>query len=192
MGRSVPFACVCGVVHGSLDVTPRGGRHLTCACKSCRSAEVHLGQPDPGAAGVAIYQTTPDRITIDAGHDRLAVMRLSPKGLFRWHATCCNSPLFNTMPGPGLPFVGVLVARIPDPDPLGPVMARVNIPTVSGKPRNEGIMASTFGLLRRAMQAKLTGRGKRTPFFSPDGSPTAPVHVISLEDRQAAEASLTR
>ena len=34
-------------------------------------------------------------------------VRLTPKGLFRWHTTCCNTPVGNTL-RPSVPFVGIV------------------------------------------------------------------------------------
>ena len=138
-----------------------------------------------------IFQTTPDRVHFKAGQDRLAVQRLSPKGLNRWYATCCNSPLCNTLAGPGFPFVGFLSGRMPEPAPLGPIMSRANIPNGTGKPGQEHVLAAGLGLMRRALMARLTGRWKKTPFFDVDTkAATAPVHVISLEEKEAALAAL--
>jgi hypothetical protein len=44
----------------------------------------------------------------------LRLMRLSEKGLLRWYAGCCDTPLFNTMATPKVPFVGVLTDRLDD------------------------------------------------------------------------------
>jgi len=48
-------------------------------------------------AGVALYQTRPDCVHIDDGAEHLACLRLSPKGLLRWYASCCDTPLANTL-----------------------------------------------------------------------------------------------
>jgi len=40
----------------------------------------------------------------------IAGIRLTPKGVFRWHASCCKMPLGNTL-GRAIPFVGSSMAR---------------------------------------------------------------------------------
>ena len=59
--------------------------------------------------GSEVFQTTPARIEFTQGADQLACMRLSPKGLMRWYARCCNTPIANTLPSPGMAFAGILV-----------------------------------------------------------------------------------
>jgi hypothetical protein len=41
--------------------------------------------------------------------ERIVGLRLTPNGLYRWYASCCKTPLGNTL-GPAIPFVGI-VAR---------------------------------------------------------------------------------
>jgi Family of unknown function (DUF6151) len=42
------------------------------------------------------------------GQDQIEGLRLTPKGLYRWYAKCCNTPVGNTR-APALPFVSMLV-----------------------------------------------------------------------------------
>ena len=41
------------------------------------------------------------------GQHRIVGLRLTPKGLFRWYASCCNTPVGNTLT-PAIPFVGIV------------------------------------------------------------------------------------
>ena len=112
---AIGFTCTCGAIAGTVDVpSPAAGNHLVCHCPDCRAATIHLGRPDPGADGTELWQTTPDRVTITRGADRLAIQQLSPKGLYRWYATCCATPMFNTLRSPRLAFVGLLADRLDD------------------------------------------------------------------------------
>ncbi|XYH92920.1 DUF6151 family protein [Sorangium sp. So ce1128] len=50
-------------------------------------------------------QVAPSSISFDRGSELIAAVRLTPKGLYRWYASCCKTPLGNTVK-PQLPFVG--------------------------------------------------------------------------------------
>lgn len=184
----VAFSCKCGTVRGHLDVpSPAAGNHITCHCPDCRASAIHLGQPDPGAeAGIALWQTTPDHVHLSAGADRLAIQRLSPKGLMRWYASCCNTPLFNTLRNPRLAFVGLAVERLADPAPLGPQIGHAFMKGTNGKYRHEGFNRIGFRIVKMMLAANLSGRWRQTPFFDASGAPTAPAHVLSREERAAA------
>jgi hypothetical protein len=135
---------------------------------------------------VDLFQTSPDTIHVDTGIGQLAILRLSPNGPLRWYAACCKTPLFNTLSRPGLPFATVMVARLETPDCLGPVIAESFVPQPGGPPkhRNGGRMA--WGIMRRMIASRLSGRWKQTPFFDLEtGEPVVPIHLISKEDRAA-------
>jgi hypothetical protein len=130
----VGFSCRCGGIAGRLTgVDPDKGTHVRCHCDDCRRANAHFGIPGTREAGVGLWQTTPDKVKIDKGAVNLRLMRLSPRGLLRWYAGCCDTPLFNTMATPKVPFVGVLTDRLADTAPLGPSSPRASskAPTAS-------------------------------------------------------------
>ena len=175
-GADIPFACRCGTVTGTLqDVRPSEGTHVICHCNACARAMALSGLGDEAQDGVDLWQTTPDRIEIATGADHLVPVRLSPKGLFRWTAKCCDTPMFNTFSGPGLPFTGVLTRNLADLAPLGPVIAHGFVTGPDGKQRHQHGHRVVWRLLKRTVVAKLSGRGRKTPFFQADGTPiTAP------------------
>lgn len=182
------FSCTCGTLTGRI-VGPIGGAgmHIACHCNSCRCAELVLNQPDPRPAPVHVFQTTPDRVVIDAGADQLAVLRMTDKSkTYRWYAACCNAPLVTTGPGPGFPFASVNVGRITDPAPLGKPKAEAFVPQPGGGTKNKLGFGFVYGFLTRTMAARLSGRWKQTPFFDvATGTPNGPVRVLTSEDRAA-------
>jgi hypothetical protein len=178
--QDVGFGCSCGQITGTLrGIDGWTGSLAVCHCPDCRAAEVYLHQPDPDPNGVRLYQTTPDRIQFITGQDKLAVLRLSDKGLMRWYAVCCGAPLFNTMPGPKFGFASLHVARVADPAPLGPVIGDVN-----GPGGNSGLARLVLGVLRRSTLARLSGRWKQTPFFDVGtGAPVVAPKVLTPKER---------
>lgn len=181
------FSCTCGGLAG--EITAEGvasGTHVVCFCRDCRAGQLYLGQPDPAPGPVDIFQMTPDCIRITKGADNLAVMRLGPKGLFRWYASCCNAPLATTTENSKFPFAGFDVKRIAEPELLGPIKTRAYVPQPNGKTKHENPAPALFGLIRRLITARLTGRWRQTPFFdTATGTPTADPMVITREERAA-------
>lgn len=181
------FSCDCGCVTGRLAASAVGsGVHAVCFCRDCRAAELWLGRPDPAPGPVDVFQTTADRFRIDKGSDRIGLMRLGPKGMMRWYATCCGAPLFNTLSRPGLPFAAIHTARLDDPDRTGPVQARGFVARPGGGTRHEGWGMIIFRVLGGMAAARMSGRWRQTPFFDPKTAlPMVPARVLSRNERAA-------
>ena len=162
------FSCSCGQLQGTLsEAALHHGTRVDCFCPDCRAAELYFNQPDPAPGPVSLFQTTPDMVELTAGADKLGLMRLSPNGLFRWHSTCCNTPMFNTLTTPRIPFMGILTKQMDPERSLGKVQAQVHIP-VRGKPaKHKGMGRMAMGIFRRALLSWTSGRAQKTPFFDP-------------------------
>lgn len=173
-GTDIAFACRCGTLSGVLKyANPDIGTHARCHCASCRRALDLYGIPGTREEGVGIFQTTPDRLRIVTGADQLGLMQLSPKGLFRWYAKCCDTPMFNTQRSAKVPFVGIYTSRLADTGPLGPVIVEGFMETDSGKSRHVGLSRMMWRFSKRVMKARVSGRWRQTPFFDADGAPVA-------------------
>ena len=91
----------------SLRRGPRGGEgplartvnRVICYCDDCQAFAHQLGRADllDSNGGTDIVQVAPASPHIRQGQDKIAALRLSPKGLYRWHARCCNTPVGNTL-----------------------------------------------------------------------------------------------
>lgn len=186
---AITFRCSCGLIEGSVQPAgPAHGTHVECFCRDCRAARIHLGEGDTAPGGVPIYQTTPDHVHISRGLDNLGLMRLGPEGLFRWYATCCNVTLFNTLPKPSMPFVGLSADRIVDTKLIGPVIAQVNRPAgPDGKGGSRFPLGLVLKIFGRLAAARLSGRWKSTPFFDvATGQPIVAPVVLTKAEREAA------
>ena len=163
----IRFSCKCGTVHGRLtDVGPRPdqGTRIVCHCADCRGAAHWIDPTRDLARPMPYYQTTPDRLVIAAGGDRLAAMSWRNPKFLRWYASCCGTPLFNTPATPGVPFVSVYLEALEDPAPLGPVRGEAFVPDPKGgKPTHRGAPVFVWGLIRRSLPARLSGRWKAIP-----------------------------
>jgi hypothetical protein len=92
-----------------VNVSPSVGTRVICYCASCQAFARFLGGTDilDPQGGSDILQVSPSHVRITDGADRLRAMRLTEKGLIRWYADCCKTPVGNTIGG-GFPFIGVV------------------------------------------------------------------------------------
>src|SRR5579871_5449944 len=111
MSGQVEVRCRCGEVRGIVTgPSPQTVNRVVCYCDDCQAYAHQLGRADllNAKGGSDIVQFAPNTLSFTRGQDRIAGLRLTPKGLYRWYATCCNTPVGNTL-GPAIPFVGIPV-----------------------------------------------------------------------------------
>lgn len=192
-GTKVPFSCDCGQVHGTInEVAPNRGNLVTCYCKSCQTAAQILGatQVLDAHGGTAVFQTVPSKITFVAGADQLACLRLSPKGLLRWYAACCDAPLFTMPDAKWFAIAGLNMARIDDADKgaFGKPIA-FNSTKSARNPtsdlKDHGLKRAFIRLTWRALKA-FVRRDSGSPFFTERGKIAVTPRVLTLEERKAA------
>ena len=190
-GQDLPFQCACGMVKGTLrGVGPTKGNRVDCYCKDCRAAEVFADPKRASATGpVHLFQTAPSRISLEAGHDQLAVFAMSAKGPLRWYAKCCGTMLCNTLRTPKVAFAAMFTDCVPDAATLGPAKTRAFVTKSNGKVGHDGLRHAVLNLASTAIPARITGAWKNTPFFDTDTlKPVCDVHTLTKEERAAATA----
>ncbi|AUX40633.1 hypothetical protein SOCE26_020340 [Sorangium cellulosum] len=198
MSRDVELQCRCGKVHGWLrDASPSAVNRAVCYCDDCQAFAHHLGRADllDEHGGSDIVQVAPSTVSFDRGSELAAAVRLNPKGLYRWYASCCKTPLGN-MVSPRLPFIGIvaeLFQKAPGARPLdevvgaprGGILGKFAIgepPPGSVKP-NVRLIAH---VARKLLSWTLRGKGWPHPFFDrASGKPKYPVTVLSAAERDA-------
>lgn len=190
--------CRCGQVRGEMD-TSRAYARATCYCKDCRAFARFLGVPDvlDAAGGTDIVPVAPAAVRFTAGSEHVACMSLSPKGLLRWYAACCRTPLANTPRQPNLPYVGMVSACFDAPPQavdaaFGP-RARIVLNTQSATSPVRGspmaLAIGTLHILIGVLGVKLR-RERTSPFFDPTGHPLRDPEVISREQRRDLERAV--
>ncbi len=185
--QDLAFSCTCGTLTGTmLETGPSTGVRLDCFCSSCRAAEVYTQNPDPSPAGVALFQTTPDRVRFDTGLDNLAAFEISKSGPLRWYAKCCGATLFNTLRTQKIAFAALRVDRLEDPKSLGSVRARAFVRQTNGTTKHENARLIYWNLLQSAGPRLINGRWRITPFFDPETrQPVRDVHRLTKAERSA-------
>jgi hypothetical protein len=188
--------CRCGEVRGFVaDASPHTVNRVVCYCDDCQAFAHHLGRADllDPHGGSDIVQLAPGSLTFVQGQDRIVGLRLTPKGLFRWHTTCCNTPVGNTV-SPTIPFVGIVVQAFDSgtqrPDdvfgrPIGAILGKYAIGDVPGASRGMGL-SLMLRAIRMVLGWRLRGRAWPNPFFARETrAPIYPVEVLSPSEREA-------
>jgi Family of unknown function (DUF6151) len=186
---SHPIQCRCGTLQGAI-ADARDVNRVVCYCRDCQAFAYFLGRAADvldERGGSDIVQTLPRKLSFTRGQEALACMRLTPKGLLRWYARCCNTPIGNTLATPRVSFIGLLHSCLEsDGKPLdevfGPVRAWVNTKSARGEPKPKvvgmGTAASWF--VKTTLRARFNGDYSRTPLFHTDtGTPITSPRVLT-------------
>ena len=199
----LPMQCACGTVRWvARDVASARWSHLVCYCDDCQSFAhvLERGEDTLDAhGGTEIFQMSPARLEITAGADRLACLRLTPKGLLRWYASCCRTPIGNTLASRAVPFVGLILRCVdrsgaPTLDgALGPIRARGYARFAKDRARLDARdrfpISMMLRLARMGLAARLRGDHRRSPFFDAEtGAPVSPPRVLDAAEHAAVRA----
>lgn len=196
MTTRTELRCRCGEVRGFVaDASPRTVNRIVCYCDDCQALAHHLGRPDllDVHGGSDIVQLAPASLTFVQGQDRIVGLRLTPKGLLRCYASCCHTPVGNTL-SPAIPFVGIVVqafdggAQRADAAfgrPVGAIFGKFAIgdPPADSKRMSLPLM---WRAIRMVLGWRLSRRAWPHPFFRRDTrAPIYPVTVLSQSERDA-------
>lgn len=190
------FACRCGQVRGELDPA-RAYARATCYCRDCQAFARWLGQAGvlDAAGGTDIVAMAPDGLRITQGFDKMSCMSLGPRGLLRWYASCCRTPLGNIPRDPKLYYLGVPVPAIAEPaaaidaayGPRGRIA--VSPESALGNVAASGLarFAGTLRIVANLLGARLRGR-RNAVLFDADGLPLREPLVLDKAERDALTA----
>jgi hypothetical protein len=188
-----PLQCRCGTIKGFVD-DPQSANRAMCYCNDCQAFAHFLGREREildERGGSDVVQILPKNVTFSQGSEALACMRLTEKGLLRWYAACCSTPIGNTLDTYKFSFIGLLHSCLETPDrPLqdsfGPIRVWVNTKGAKGnpKPKTVGIGKAVLWFIATTMKARVNGSYKQTPFFLVDeGTPIVSPRVLTSEER---------
>ncbi|MGE0806712.1 MAG: DUF6151 family protein [Burkholderiaceae bacterium] len=191
--------CRCGTLQGELRVSRSATRAL-CYCADCQAYARFLASGGTGgtalddSGGTEVVAMHPRDLSFTGGLDALACLSLRPRGLLRWYARCCRTPIGNTPRNPRIAYVGVVHSCLGEAAArraaFGPVRIAVNTKSAYGPvpavPLASRALAM-FNLAGSLLAARLSGSHRQTPFFA-DGS-RAPIHepyVLTEDERRLA------
>lgn len=183
-----PIQCQCGTVRAQLHGSGTYNR-IACYCTDCRAFARFLGGDAilDKQGGTQIVQVAQARLRFTHGLDHLAVMRLSEKGLMRWYASCCNTPIGNTLDTPSISFIG-LIHSCMDAKQLdarfGSKITNVNTQSALGipKPNPEGLGKVVLRFLAITGIALANGSYKKSVLFKVNGQAIAKPRVLTTTE----------
>jgi hypothetical protein len=181
--------CRCGTIRGFVHDPQRANRAV-CYCHDCQAFAHFLGKSDEildDRGGSEVIQVLPSNVTFTEGIEALACMRLTAKGLLRWYAGCCNTPIGNTLDNFKISFVGLVHTCLessgrPLQESFGPIRAWVNTKGAKAtpKPKAVGMGTTILWFLANVARARIDGSYRQTPFFFVDkGTPIVAPRVLS-------------
>jgi hypothetical protein len=177
------------------NVSPKAVNRAVCYCNDCQAFLHHLGRADllDEHGGSDVVQVAPASLAFLRGSERIVAVRLQAKGLYRWYASCCNTPVGNTLK-PAFPFVGIVIgvfeasaSRRDDffGKPVGASFGRFAIGSAP-----EGSAGVDLRVLARVLAMvvrwRVTGRTWPHPFF--DRATRAPSHPVTTLTRAERDA----
>jgi hypothetical protein len=195
---SRPFACACGALRGEVAAAATTVRGV-CYCRDCRAYARFLGTPGVTDAlgGTEVVATLPNHVRFTAGLDRLACMSLKERGLLRWYASCCNTPIANTPRNPRIAYAGLVHSCLDHAASLDASFGRkriiVNTDSVKGQVRATPVstVLAVANLMARGLVARMTGAARNNPFFlRGTRTPIRTPRVLSKEERERAYGSI--
>ncbi|MFC5460946.1 DUF6151 family protein [Massilia niabensis] len=198
---TIELRCRCGKLQGEVDAAGVAARAV-CYCKDCqafaRFLEREGGKADvlDAAGGTEVAATLPGAVRFTSGLEHLGCMSLSPRGLYRWYATCCRTPIGNTPRDRKTPYVGLVRACLDaPPETLDRQLGRSRIVVETGsalapvKPTPVRTAWAVVKIGTSILRARIGGGYRNNPFFLSDGSaPLRQPRVLTLDER----AALTR
>ena len=148
----------------------------------------------------------PGRVKFAVGTDALRCLCLGDRGVFRWYADCCRTPIANSA-GPGFPVIGVIHSVMDQAftnqdfmdhladghsrdEVLGTPLCRIHERSAIGPLPPTAPSPLSFGLIaRRAATALgwwLRGLGRPSPFFDDrTNAPLSTPRVLTPSERAA-------
>jgi hypothetical protein len=193
---ALSLRCECGRVQGRVE-TDQGYVRATCYCHDCQAYARWLDRPGVTDAqgGTDIVAMNPAAVHFTAGDEQIACMSLSGKGILRWYAACCRTPLGNTPRDGKVAYLGVVTtglspAREVDAafGPRGKTV--INAGSAHGKVKTTpvGFVVGGLGIVRGILGAKMR-KQEPTLFFDGEGQPIREVEVLSAAERVALQAN---
>lgn len=189
-----PLRCRCGTLQG-LVTQPGVGVRARCYCRDCQAYAGWFG-PDASildaAGGTEVVAMLPSRIRFTAGGEALACLSLSPRGILRWYAGCCRTPVGNTPRSRGVPYLGLMVACLAIEPPIesafGPVRMATNRASARRPVPRAGPLGGVTALAAPTaamLTARLGGGYRINPFFdAASGVPVREPQVLSRAERE--------
>jgi hypothetical protein len=149
---------------------------MVCYCQDCQRGARCLG----GAAGILdeaggtdIVATLPRQVHFEQGVESLACLSLSERGMLRWYASCCDTPIGNTPRDHKTSYVGLIhscLSSQPLDPSFGPARIRLNTKSATRPVASTPLanIAVVLKLMKTILLTRFGGRYRENPFFHAD------------------------
>src|ERR1700722_18917211 len=189
---SHPLKCRCGTLKGLVH-DPGSANRGVCYCRDCQAFAHFLGRSAEvldERGGTDVIQILPRNVVFTQGIEALVCMRLTDKGLVRWYAECCKTPIGNTLVTPKMSFIGLVHTCLEGPSEptggldkdFGPVRSWFNTNGAKGepKPKQVGLWRTLGWFFSTVLKARFNGDYRTTPFFDmATGRPVVAPRVLT-------------
>ncbi|MEO8629346.1 MAG: DUF6151 family protein [Betaproteobacteria bacterium] len=193
-----PLQCRCGTVKGYVS-PPDMAQRAVCYCNDCQAFAHFLKRSQAvldELGGTEIVATLPKHVHFTQGIDALACMSLSGRGLLRWYAACCDTPIGNTPRDRKTSYVGLVHSCLTSNQPslddsFGPLRMVLKTKSATGEviPTPYRSFVAILKIMKAVIGARLAGAYKTNSFFvEPSGDPIEQPRVLTKAER----ARLTR
>jgi len=200
MNDHVSLKCRCGALRGRLTgLAQSSAKRIVCLCDDCQSFAHYLGRAQDvldANGGTDVYPSYHSQIQITQGIEHLQCLRLSPKGMLRWYAACCKTPIANSPYSHKVPYVGLIHSFMDHAADgttrdaaLGPIHARVQgkfgigpLPSGTHQTAPLPVILDVVVFLFRGW---IKRRHQPSPFFEgSSGLPRVKPYVLTLDERK--------
>lgn len=181
--------CKCGALHGHVLPGAPNSR-VRCYCTDCQAFGRYFGKEAKvldAQGGTEIVQVCQSRLCFDGGLEHLTAIRLTDKGMIRWYASCCLTPIGNTMPDRKMSFIGLIHSCLDkssiDKD-FGTGIASFSTSEAIGepKPQQRGVFGTILRFMRLVFMSRMLGRYKKSPLFDAVGVPIVEPRILSSDE----------
>ena len=167
-------------------------------CNDCQAYAHYLGRAKEildENGGTDVLPVPPAYLKITGGVERLQCLRLSDRGILRWYAGCCKTPIANILPSPKSPYAGVVYTIMDHAadgqtreGALGAVYARVQARWGIGDLPKDAHPRASLQVILKAIRFVLSAFLNRlhtpSPFFDSTGKPIVRPYILTTAERE--------
>lgn len=193
--KTLVIECKCGSVAGTVNAQGVYGYRAVCMCDDCQVYAHWLGNNGilDANGGTDIFPLTPARVRITKGEENMKCVRLGPKGMFRWYAGCCKTPIANVMNSKSIAYVGMVHSILDKRNDdikkeiaFGPIRLRMQGKFGIGKLPPDTVDTVTIGFLLRVVKFIILSKWRKesspSPFVNEKGEPVVMPYILSVQE----------